>query len=90
MNNQDAPTHPKFSKIHSVSSQVGLGKSTILAWEATGRFPSAVRLSPTIRVWLQQDIDNWVREKHEKAIAPRNRPDVEINQHDAYQRGDAK
>lgn len=66
MTNQNTSTHPKFSKIDSVASQVGMGKSTILAWESTGRFPRAVRLSPTIRVWLQDDVDQWVLDQHAK------------------------
>ena len=70
MANQKITVHPTFIKIDSVSSQVGLGKSTLLAWESTGRFPRAVRLSANIRVWLQQDIDDWVREQHEKSTTP--------------------
>ena len=70
MANQQIAAHPAFIKIDSVSSQVGLGKSTLLAWESTGRFPRAVRLSANIRVWLQQDIDDWVREQHEKSTTP--------------------
>ncbi len=66
MTNQNTSIHPKFSKLDSVASQVGMGKSTVLAWESTGKFPRAVRLSTTIRVWLQQDIDNWVLEQHGK------------------------
>jgi predicted DNA-binding transcriptional regulator AlpA len=68
--NQKIYIHPKFSKIDPVSSQVGMGKSTILAWEAAGKFPRAVRLSATIRVWLQEDIDKWIVEQHAKAMAP--------------------
>lgn len=81
---------PRFLKLETVSAQTGMGKSTILAWESTGRFARAVRLSPTIRVWLQDDVDQWIREKHKKAIAPTNRPDVEIGKHDAYKSGGAK
>lgn len=51
---------PRFIKLHEVASQVGMGKSTILAWESQGRFPKAVRLSKTIRVWLEHDISNWI------------------------------
>jgi predicted DNA-binding transcriptional regulator AlpA len=77
MTNRNTSKNPRFSKLDSVSEQTGMGKSTILAWESSSRFPRAVRLSPTIRVWLQQDIDNWVREKHEKAIAPTNSLELE-------------
>jgi|FLOH01.1.fsa_nt_gi predicted DNA-binding transcriptional regulator AlpA len=68
MTDQNTPIQPKFSKIDSVASQVGLGKSTVLAWESTGKFPRAVRLSHTVRVWLQQDIDNWILEQHGKSL----------------------
>ena len=57
---------PSFTKLESAAKQVGLGKSTVLAWEATGRFPRAVRLSATVRVWLQQDIDDWILDQHAK------------------------
>ena len=66
MTNQNTSTHPKFSKLDSVSEQTGMGKSTILAWESTSRFPRAVRLSPTIRVWLQDDVDQWILDQHAK------------------------
>ncbi len=61
--------HPKLSKLDSVADQAGMGKSTVLAWEATGRFPRAVRLSATLRLWLQEDVDNWIRDQHAKAKA---------------------
>ena len=57
---------PSFTKLESTAKQVGLGKSTVLAWEATGKFPRAVRLSATVRVWLQQDIDDWILDQHAK------------------------
>jgi prophage regulatory protein len=58
----------KFTKLEAIAQQVAMGKSTILAWESVGKFPRAVRLSPTIRVWLQQDVDNWIVEQHEKSL----------------------
>lgn len=54
---------PKFVRLEQVSKRTSLGKSTILAWEATGKFPKAIRLSATLRVWLESDIDNWITSK---------------------------
>lgn len=62
-------SHPKLSKLDAIAEQTGMGKSTLLAWEATGRFPRAVRLSKTLRVWLQDDVDNWIRERHATAVS---------------------
>jgi len=54
---------PRFIKLPEVANQTGMGKSTILAWESQGRFPKAVRLSKTIRVWLEDDVNNWMKTK---------------------------
>ncbi|WP_216167620.1 helix-turn-helix transcriptional regulator [Polynucleobacter finlandensis] len=54
---------PQFTNLGEVARQTSLGKSTVLAWEAQGKFPRAIRLSPTKRVWLQSDIANWMLEK---------------------------
>ena len=53
----------KFVRLDQVAQRTSLGKSTILAWEASGKFPRAVRLSATLRVWLESDIDNWIADK---------------------------
>jgi len=63
MSLQSSPHPPRFIKLNTVADRVGLGRSTLLAWEATGRFPRAVRLSPTVRVWLEEDVDNWILER---------------------------
>ncbi len=67
MNYQNIKSVPRFLKLEVVAEQVSMGKSTILAWEALDKFPRAVRLSPTKRVWLQEDIERWINEKHTKA-----------------------
>lgn len=56
--------NPRFKRLDDVSDITGLGKSTILAWESQGRFPKAVRLSPTFRVWLEADVHKWILAKH--------------------------
>ena len=55
--------NPQFVRLDHVAKQTGLGKSTVLAWEATGKFPKAIRLSATLRVWLESDINDWIIEK---------------------------
>jgi predicted DNA-binding transcriptional regulator AlpA len=55
---------PRFRSLPEVSQIVQLGESTILAWEATGKFPRAIRLSKTRRVWLEQDIHAWMMALH--------------------------
>jgi predicted DNA-binding transcriptional regulator AlpA len=58
---------PQFSSLPNISEQTQMGKSTILAWEALGKFPKAVRLSRNKRVWLQSDIDSWMIEQKDKS-----------------------
>ena len=56
---------PLFLRLRDVADLTAMGASTILAWEKSGKFPQAIRLSPGKRVWLSADVDQWV---HLKAI----------------------
>jgi len=60
---------PRFVRLDDVSAITKLGKSTVLAWESQGKFPAAVRLSPTFRVWLEQDIYRWMLDKHSEQVS---------------------
>lgn len=70
MDHHDIDRKASFCRLEAVAKQAGLGKSTILAWEKAGKFPRAVRLSATVRVWLQDDVDQWVLDQHKKHIQP--------------------
>ncbi len=72
MNNVIATDTPKFERLDEVSKKTKLGKSTILAWESQGKFPKAVRISPTFRVWLESDINRWILEKHAESTGRSN------------------
>jgi len=47
-------------RIAEVSRVTTLAKSTINLWVAQGKFPKPVTLSPTIKVWKGQQINDWV------------------------------
>ena len=55
----------RFLRLPEVSHLTGLGKSTILAWESQERFPKAIRLSPTVRVWMAGDIEDWMKSQYQ-------------------------
>lgn len=63
MNMQEQAT--RFLRLPEVSYLTGLGKSTILAWESQNRFPKAIRLSATLRVWMASDVEKWMKSQHE-------------------------
>lgn len=69
MNYTNTSEAPRFKSLPEVSEITQLGKSTILAWEAQGRFPKAIRLSKTRRVWLEQDIHHWMFSQHAERLA---------------------
>jgi len=60
----------KFISLSEVSSKTTLGKSTILVWEAQGKFPRATRLCRTKRVWLASDVNDWIRQQYELSHQP--------------------
>jgi prophage regulatory protein len=47
-------------RIADVSHLTSLGKSTINLWVAQGKFPKPIALSPTIKVWKGQQINDWI------------------------------
>lgn len=47
-------------RITEVSRFTSLAKSTINLWVAQGKFPKPITLSPTIKVWRSQQINDWI------------------------------
>lgn len=47
-------------RIAEVSKKTTLAKSTIWAKMAQGKFPKPTKLSESINVWRESDIDAWI------------------------------
>jgi len=47
-------------RINEVSALTSLAKSTINLWVAQGKFPRPMSLSPTIKVWRQGQLNEWI------------------------------
>jgi predicted DNA-binding transcriptional regulator AlpA len=43
------------------------GTTTLWAWSKDGRFPSPVKLSPTMTAWRNADVIEWLRSHNEPA-----------------------
>ena len=55
------PIRPdQLLRITEVSSLTSLAKSTINLWVAQGKFPKPLTLSPTIKVWRNQSLIDWI------------------------------
>ena len=52
--------HDQLLRITEVSSLTSLAKSTINLWVAQGKFPKPLTLSPTIKVWRNQSLIDWI------------------------------
>lgn len=55
----------KLLRIADVSIKTTLAKSTIWAKMAQGRFPRPIKLSDSINVWRESDIDAWINQHFE-------------------------
>lgn len=42
---------------------VGLGRSTLYAWEKQGRFPKRINLAGNVSGWLASDVEAWLASK---------------------------
>ena len=54
---------PRLLRVSEVQALTGLARSTIYAWSAQGRFPSAIRLSPRAARWPEAAVKQWLREQ---------------------------
>lgn len=50
-------------RIGDVSAKTTLAKSTIWLKLSQGTFPKPAKISPSINVWKESDIDAWIEEK---------------------------
>ena len=48
-------------RIKDVSKKTTLAKSTIWLKIAKGEFPKCKKISPSICVWLESDINGWIQ-----------------------------
>lgn len=48
-------------RIAEVSRLTSLAKSTINLWVSQGKFPKPLTLSPTIKVWRNQSLIDWIQ-----------------------------
>lgn len=50
----------RLLRISEVQQRVGLGKSTIWLWIKQGQFPPGKKLSPSVTVWHESEINMFV------------------------------
>lgn len=56
-----ASSHPRLMRLPEVMDRVGLRRSAIYERMREGKFPSSRSLGPRCTVWLEEEIDDWVR-----------------------------
>ena len=52
-------------RIQEVSNLTSLAKSTINLWVTQGKFPKPVLLSPTVKVWTQKQLQDYIQNAFE-------------------------
>ncbi|WP_071467621.1 helix-turn-helix transcriptional regulator [Polynucleobacter asymbioticus] len=57
----------KLLRITEVSNKTTLAKSTIWLKMSQGKFPKPTKLSDSINVWRESDIDAWINSHFEGA-----------------------
>jgi prophage regulatory protein len=58
-------TNNQLLRIQEVSTLTSLAKSTINLWVAQGKFPKPVLLSPTVKVWTKQQLQEYIQNAFE-------------------------
>lgn len=70
LSNQDTSNTPQFAaavparflRLPEVIARVGLRRSAIYQRMSEGRFPRSRSLGPKCVVWVEAEIDDWMRE----------------------------
>jgi len=65
----------RLLRINDVAKLTTLSKSCIHLWVAQGRFPAALTLSPTVKVWRMKDLIQWIEDQS---------PNQNLNTNGAY------
>ncbi len=47
-------------RVKEVAKKTGLAISTVKLYENGGDFPTSIKTSPKVRVWLEEDIEKWM------------------------------
>jgi len=53
----------RLLRITEVQQRVGIARSTIWLWIKQGRFPKGMKLSPSVTVWYEKEINLYVSGK---------------------------
>lgn len=55
------PVLTRLIRLPEVIARVGIKRSTIYQRMAEGRFPKGRSLGPKLTVWVEAEIDDWIR-----------------------------
>lgn len=50
-------------RLPEVKERTGLSRSVIYEYIAEGRFPKPVNITPRAVAWVDEEVDQWIRER---------------------------
>lgn len=59
--NEAAPLPNRLLRLPDVMARVGMKRSAIYQRMSEGRFPKSRSLGPKCAVWVEAEIDDWIR-----------------------------
>lgn len=59
---EHGPPRSRLLRLPEVIGRVGMSRSTIYQRMSEGRFPKSRSLGPKCAVWIEAEIDDWVRQ----------------------------
>lgn len=57
----------KFLRIKEISDKIGVPVTTINLYRSQNKFPPCVELSDKVNVWLEEDIEKWMKKHIDKS-----------------------
>ena len=59
----DQDSRPRFLRVNQVVEKTGISRSTVYLYLNRGRFPRPVHISERLVVWVEDEIENWMKER---------------------------
>lgn len=56
----------KVYRMRDLLEKLRISKSLLYYWIREGRFPKGVKISPRIRIWFEEEIENWLKERQKE------------------------
>ena len=58
------PAGETLLSVYELVTKLGVSRSSILAWEKDGSFPTSILIGRKLRRWRRSEVETWIAQRH--------------------------